>query len=93
VYLEFSLYKDDSRYFLAQTDALGFWKKLWMPPVKIVNKFNATNKHALSHRRIHFRFKQITSLPTDMKGEWFSKKDLANIALPKPISDKLLQDG
>ena len=41
----------------------------------------------------HFRFKQITNLPTDMKGEWFSKKDLANIALPKPISDKLLQDG
>jgi len=28
-----------------------------------------------------------------MKGKWFSKKDLANIALPKPISDKLLQDG
>ena len=63
-----------------------------MPPVKRVNKFNATNKHALSHRRIHFRFKQITSLPIDMKGEWFSKKDLTNIALPKPISDKLLQD-
>ena len=32
-------------------------------------------------------------LPTDMKGKWFSKKDLDNIALPKPISDKLLQDG
>ena len=93
VYLEFSLYKDGSRYFLAQTEALGFWKKLWMPPVKIVNKFNGTNKHALSHRHIHFRFKQITNLPTDMKGKWFSKKDLANIALPKPISDKLLQDG
>ena len=93
VYLEFSLYKDGSRYFLAQTDALGFWKKLWMPPVKIVNKFNGTNTHALSHRHIHFRFKQITNLPTDMKGKWFSKKDLANIALPKPISDKLLQDG
>ena len=93
VYLEFSLYKDGPRYFLAQTEALGFWKKLWMPPVKIVNKFNATSKHALSHRHIHFRFKQITNLPTDMKGKWFSKKDLANIALPKPISDKLLQDG
>ena len=93
VYLEFSLYKDGPRYFLAQTEALGFWKKLWMPPVKIVNKFNGTNKHALSHRHIHFRFKQITNLPTDMKGKWFSKKDLANIALPKPISDKLLQDG
>ena len=93
VYLEFSLYKDGPRYFLAQTDALGFWKKLWMPPVKIVHKFNATYKHALSHRHIHFRFKQITNLPTDMKGKWFSKKDLANIALPKPISDKLLQDG
>ena len=93
VYLEFSLYKDGPRYFLAQTEALGFWKKLWMPPVKIVNKFNATHKHALSHRHIHFRFKQITNLPTDMKGKWFSKKDLANIALPKPISDKLLQDG
>lgn len=93
VYLEFSLYKDGPRYFLAQTEALGFWKKLWMPPVKIVNKFNATNKHALSNRHIHFRFKQITNLPTDMKGKWFSKKDLANIALPKPISDKLLQDG
>ena len=36
VYLEFSLYKDGPRYFLAQTEALGFWKKLWMPPVKIV---------------------------------------------------------
>ena len=70
-----------------------FLEKLWMPPVKIVNKFNATNKHALSHRHIHFRFKQITNLPTDIKGKWFSKKDLANIALPKPISDKLLQDG
>ena len=93
VYLEFSLYKDGPRYFLAQTEALGFWKKLWMPPVKIVNKFNASNKHALSHRHIHFRFKQITNLPIGMKGEWFSKKDLANIALPKPISDKLLQDG
>ena len=93
VYLEFSLYKDGPRYFLAQTEALGFWKKLWMPPVKIVNKFNATNKHAPSHRHIHFRFKQITNLPTDMQGKWFSKKDLANIALPKPISDKLLQDG
>ena len=93
VYLEFSLYKDGPRYFLAQTEALGFWKKLWMPPVKIVNKFNATNKHAHSHRHIHFRFKQITNLPTDMKGKWFSKRDLANIALPKPISDKLLQDG
>lgn len=93
VYLEFSLYKDGPRYFLAQTEALGFWKKLWMPPVKIVNKFNGTNKHALSHRHIHFRFKQITNLPTDMKGKWFSKRDLANIALPKPISDKLLQDG
>ena len=93
VYLEFSLYKDGPRYFLAQTEVLGFWKKLWMPPVKIVNKFNTTNKHALSHRHIHFRFKQITNLPTDMKGKWFSKKDLANIALPKPISDKLLQDG
>lgn len=93
VYLEFSLYKDGPRYFLAQTEALGFWKKLWMPPVKIVNKFNGTNKHALSHRHIHFRFKQITNLPTDIKGKWFSKKDLANIALPKPISDKLLQDG
>ena len=93
VYLEFSLYRDGPRYFLVQTEALGFWKKLWMPPVKIVNKFNGTNKHALSHRHIHFRFKQITNLPTDMKGKWFSKKDLDNIALPKPISDKLLQDG
>ena len=93
VYLEFSLYRDGPRYFLVQTEALGFWKKLWMPPVKIVNKFNGTNKHALSHRHIHFRFKQITNLPTDIKGKWFSKKDLANIALPKPISDKLLQDG
>ena len=93
VYLEFSLYRDGPRYFLVQTEALGFWKKLWMPPVKIVNKFNGTNKHALSHRHIQFRFKQITNLPTDIKGKWFSKKDLANIALPKPISDKLLQDG
>ena len=29
VYLEFSVYKDGSRYFLAQTNALGFWKKLF----------------------------------------------------------------
>ena len=93
VYLEFSLYKDGSKYFLAQTEALGFWKKLWMPPVKIVNKFNATNKHALSHRHIYFRFKQASKLPAGINGKWFSRIDLDNIALPKPISDRLLQDG
>ena len=93
IYLEFSLYKDGTRCFLTQTKVLGFWKKLWMPPVKIVKKFNATNKHALSHRNIYFRFKKTSKLPADINGKWFSRIDLDNIALPKPISDRLLQDG
>ena len=52
VYLEFSLYKDGPRYFLAQTEALGFWKKLWMPPVKIVNKFNASGLFSASSKLV-----------------------------------------
>ena len=72
MYLEFSLYKDGQM--SCTNRGLGFLEKAMDAPVKIVNKFNASNKHALSHRHIHFRFKEITNLPIGMKGEWFSKK-------------------
>ena len=47
----------------------------------------------LSHRELNINFKNSNKKPKNIQGKWFHKKELALIAIPKPIFNRLLIDG
>ena len=93
VFLQFNLFSQGERYFLSKSDELGFWKNLWIPPVKVVEKCDFDTTHNLSHRSLKIAFNEHQNKQPSIEGKWFSKEELKTIGIPKPISDKLLLNG
>ena len=92
-FLEFQLIQKNQKYFMTKENKLGYWANLWMPPVLIANHQKAEIIHKLSHRELNINFKNSDKKPKNIQGKWFHKKELALIAIPKPIFNRLLIDG
>ena len=92
-FLEFQLIQKNQKYFMTKENKLGYWANLWMPPVLIANYQKAEIIHKLSHRELNINFKNSNKKPKNIQGKWFHKKELALIAIPKPIFNRLLIDG
>ena len=92
-FLEFQLIQKNQKYFMTKENKLGYWANLWMPPVLIANHQKAEIIHKLSHRELNINFKNSNKKPKNIQGKWFHKKELALIAIPKPIFNRLLIDG
>ena len=78
---------------MTKENKLGYWANLWMPPVLKANHQKAEIIHKLSHRELNINFKNSNKKPKNIQGKWFHKKELALIAIPKPIFNRLLIDG
>ena len=89
-YLQFSVIKKNKKYFLTKNNALGYWKNLWMPPVTKNNFTDVDVTHNLSHRELNISFVEIPDYNQKIEGKWFSTNEIKNIAIPKPIFDKLI---
>ena len=92
-FLEFQLIKKNQKYFMTKENKLGYWANLWMPPVSTANHQKAEIIHKLSHRELNINFRNSNKKPKNIEGKWFHKKELALIAIPKPIFNRLLIDG
>ena len=92
-FLEFQLIQKNQKYFMTKENKLGYWANLWMPPVTTVNHQKAEIIHKLSHRELNINFRNSNKKPKNIEGKWFHKKELALIAIPKPIFNRLLIDG
>ena len=92
-FLEFQLIQKNQKYFMTKENKLGYWANLWMPPVLIANHQKAEIIHKLSHRELNINFRNSNVKPKNIEGKWFHKKELALIAIPKPIFNRLLIDG
>ena len=92
-FLEFQLIQKNQKYFMTKENKLGYWANLWMPPVLTANHQEAEIIHKLSHRELNINFKNSNKKPKNIQGKWFHKKELALIAIPKPIFNRLLIDG
>ena len=92
-FLEFQLIQKNQKYFMTKENKLGYWANLWMPPVLTANHQKAEIIHKLSHRELNINFKNSNKKPKNIQGKWFHKKELALIAIPKPIFNRLLIDG
>ncbi|MEC7271676.1 MAG: A/G-specific adenine glycosylase, partial [Pseudomonadota bacterium] len=92
-FLEFQLIQKNQKYFMTKENKLGYWANLWMPPVLTANNQKAEIIHKLSHRELNINFKNSNKKPKNIQGKWFHKKELALIAIPKPIFNRLLIDG
>ena len=92
-FLEFQLIQKNQKYFMTKENKLGYWANLWMPPVLKANHQKAEIIHKLSHRELNINFKNANKKPKNIQGKWFHKKELALIAIPKPIFNRLLIDG
>ena len=92
-FLEFQLIQKNQKYFMTKENKLGYWANLWMPPVLIANHQKAEIIHKLSHRELNINFKNSNKKPKNIQGKWFHKKELALIAIPKPVFNRLLIDG
>ena len=92
-FLEFQLIQKNQKYFMTKENKLGYWANLWMPPVLKANHQKAEIIHKLSHRELNINFKNSNKKPKNIQGKWFHKKELALIAIPKPIFNRLLIDG
>ena len=92
-FLEFQLIQKNQKYFMTKENKLGYWANLWMPPVLTANHQKAEIIHKLSHRELNITFRNSIKKPKNIKGKWFHKKELALIAIPKPIFNRLLIDG
>ena len=92
-FLEFQLIQKNQKYFMTKENKLGYWANLWMPPVLIANHQKTEIIHKLSHRELNINFKNSNKKPKNIQGKWFHKKELALIAIPKPIFNRLLIDG
>ena len=92
-FLEFQLIQKNQKYFMTKENKLGYWANLWMPPVSKANPQKAEIIHKLSHRELNINFRNSNKKPENIEGKWFHKKELALIAIPKPIFNRLLIDG
>ena len=92
-FLEFQLIQKNQKYFMTKENKLGYWANLWMPPVLTANHQKAEIIHKLSHRELNINFKNSNKKPKNIQGKWFHRKELALIAIPKPIFNRLLIDG
>ena len=92
-FLEFQLIQKNQKYFMTKENKLGYWANLWMPPVSIASHQKAEIIHKLSHRELNINFRNSNKKPENIEGKWFHKKELALIAIPKPIFNRLLIDG
>ena len=92
-FLEFQLIQKNQKYFMTKENKLGYWANLWMPPVLKANHQKAEIIHKLSHRELNINFRNSNKKPENIEGKWFHKKELALIAIPKPIFNRLLIDG
>jgi len=92
-FLEFQLIKKNQKYFMTKENKLGYWANLWMPPVSKAYHQKAEIIHKLSHRELNINFRNSNKKPENIEGKWFHKKELALIAIPKPIFNRLLIDG
>ena len=92
-FLEFQLIQKNQKYFMTKENKLGYWANLWMPPVLTTNHQKAEIVHKLSHRELNINFRNSNKKPKNIEGKWFHKKELALIAIPKPIFNRLLMDG
>ena len=92
-FLTFQLIEDDDKIFLTKTDKLGYWKNLWIPPVKKEQQNQVDLIHNLTHRELNISFIKNNDLCSPIVGRWFRKAELKKIAMPKPISDKLIKYG
>ena len=92
-FLEFQLIQKNQKYFMTKENKLGYWANLWMPPVLTANHQKAEIIHKLSHRELNINFRNSNKKPKNIEGKWFHKKELALIAIPKPIFNRLLIDG
>ena len=92
-FLEFQLIQKNQKYFMTKENKLGYWANLWMPPVSLANQQKAEIIHKLSHRELNINFRNSNKKPKNIEGKWFHKKELAFIAIPKPIFNRLLIDG
>ena len=92
-FLEFQLIQKNQKYFMTKENKLGYWANLWMPPVLTANHQKAEIIHKLSHRELNINFKNSNKKPKNIQGKWFHKKELALIAIPKPVFNRLLIDG
>ena len=92
-FLEFQLIQKNQKYFMTKENKLGYWANLWMPPVLTANHQKAEIIHKLSHRELNINFRNSNEKPKNIEGKWFHKKELALIAIPKPIFNRLLSNG
>ena len=92
-FLEFQLIQKNQKYFMTKENKLGYWANLWMPPVSKASHQKAEIIHKLSHRELNINFRNSNKKPENIEGKWFHKKELALIAIPKPIFNRLLIDG
>ena len=92
-FLEFQIIVKDQKFFMTKENDLGYWNNLWMPPVQVLDHSQGDIVHKLSHRELNISFKYLKHTPQDVNGEWFHKKELALIAIPKPIFNRLLRHG
>ena len=92
-FLEFQLIQKNQKYFMTKENKLGYWANLWMPPVLTANHQKAEIIHKLSHRELNINFRNSNKKPKNIEGKWFHKKELALIAIPKPIFNRLLSNG
>ena len=61
-----------------------------MPPVTKNNFTDVDVTHNLSHRELNISFVEIPDYNQKIEGKWFSTHEIKNIAIPKPIFDKLI---
>ncbi len=92
-YLRFNLMKLKNKYFLTKNNALGYWKNLWIPPVDHYETDNIDVVHNLSHRELNISFFESKENAPKIEGKWFSPEEIKKIATPKPIFDRLVNDG
>ena len=78
---------------MTKENKLGYWANLWMPPVTTANHQKGEIIHNLSHRELNINFRNSNKKPKNIEGKWFDKKELALIAMPKPIFNRLLING
>ena len=91
-FLEFQLIEKNQKYFMTKEHNLGYWKNLWIPPVRRLDHQKAEIIHHLSHRTLNMNFKISSKKPKNVEGKWFDKKELALIAIPKPIFNRILSN-
>ena len=92
-FLTFELIEKSDKIFLLKSNALGYWKNLWIPPVRKEQQNQVDLIHKLTHRELYISFVKNNDLCASTIGRWFKKDELKKIAMPKPISDKLIKYG